>query len=85
MSLSWENRDIFAGQGDMTILTYFTCMVKIITLLIYIKKMQTIFFALFILEVTILVFHHVLQVKQIHVLLFYGLCSKRFEDISQEI
>ena len=36
MSLSWENRDIFADQedtnADMTTITYFTCMVKIVAL-----------------------------------------------------
>ena len=36
MSLSWENRDIFADQEDMTAdmtnPTYFTCMVKIVAL-----------------------------------------------------
>ena len=39
MSLSWENRDIFADQedmtADMTTLTYFTCMVKIVALKFY--------------------------------------------------
>ena len=69
----------------MTILTYFTCMERS-SHLIFNKVMQSMFLALFFFfffsEVTILdIFHHVLQVKQI---LFYGLCSKRFEDISQE-
>ena len=67
----------------MTILTYFTCMVKIVTLLIFNKVMQSMFLAFFFSEVTKLeLFHHVLQVRQI-LLLFYGLCSKRFKDISQ--
>ena len=43
MSLSWENRDVFINQGDMTILTYFTCMVKIVALLIVNKVMQSMF------------------------------------------
>ena len=45
MSLSWENRDILSDQGDMTILTYFTCMVKIVALLIFNKVMQSMFLA----------------------------------------
>ena len=68
----------------MTNLTYFTCMVKIVAILIFSKVMQSMFLA-FYFRAILELFHHVLQVKQI--LLFYGLCtcSRIFEDISQEI
>ena len=46
MPLSWENKTSFADQGDMTILTYFTCMVKI-ALLIFNKVMQSMFLAFY--------------------------------------
>ena len=66
----------------MIILTHFTCMVKIVAFLIFNKVMQSMFLA-FYFRAILELFHHVLQVRQI--LLFYGLCSKIFEDISQEI
>ena len=47
MSLSWENRDIFADKGDMTILIDFTCMVKMVALLIFNKVMQSMVLAFY--------------------------------------
>ena len=43
--LSHGQIETSADQGDMTILTYFTCMVMIVTLLIFNKVMQSMFLA----------------------------------------
>ena len=47
MCPSWENRDIFADQVDMTVLTYFTCMIKTAALLIFNLVMQSMFLAFY--------------------------------------
>ena len=63
-----ENPNLFYLQG------------KDVAFLIFNKVMQSMFLAFYFRSNEL--FHHVLQVKQI--LLPYGLCSKRFEDMSQE-
>ena len=72
---------IFADQADMKILTYFTCMVKTSALLLFNNVMQSVLVFYFRDNKTLTL---PCAASKVDIIIFW-FCSKRFEDIFQEI